>query len=415
MIGLKRILLLAVLWLSVLNSIGQPIVIPELEKNYPFVKEELNIISNSGHLAGLMEKLYDLKMNGKRTINILHIGDSHLQADFVTSVIRTTLQSAFGNGGRGLVVPYRVAKTNEPFNYHSSSTFHWQSKRCVFPNQPLPIGIGGLTISTTDSCADFTIKTVDDSVLKYSFNKVKVFYENDSVSYSLALMDSLGSKVGMFIPDSVDHFPYISSITLPALTNTGTIKIVKTAEEQSRATIYGLLLENGNPGIIYHTVGVNGAEFHHYSEALHFSEQTKALNPDLIIISLGTNEAFALNFNLDKFYADMQLLYSQLKRENPNACFLFTIPACSYRRKKPNPRLALAGKTIIRFTTDNNISYWDLQAATGGDKSAVNWKKNRLLRPDGVHYNLAGYYLQGSLFCKAFLNSYNAYVANRPQ
>jgi len=413
--GFKRILLLAALWLSVQNSIGQSVAIPELEKNYPFVKEELNVISNSGHLAGLMEKLYDLKINGKRTINILHIGDSHLQADFVTSIIRTTLQSAFGNGGRGLIVPYRVARTNEPFNYHSSSTFHWQSKRCVFPNQPLPIGIGGLTISTTDSCADFTIKTVDDSVLKYSFNKVKVFYENDSVSYRFAIVDSLGSKVGLFAPDSVDHFPYISFLSLQALTNTATIQIVKMAEVQSRATIYGVLLENGNPGIIYHTIGVNGAEFRHYSEALHFSEQTKALKPDLIIISLGTNEAFALNFNQDKFYADMQLLYSQLKKENPNACFLFTIPACSYRRKKPNPRLALAGKTIIRFTTDNNISYWDLQAATGGDNSAVNWKKNRLLRPDGVHYILAGYYLQGSLFCRAFLNSYNTYVANRPE
>ena len=413
--GFKRILLLAALWLSVQNSIGQSVAIPELEKNYPFVKEELNVISNSGHLAGLMEKLYDLKINGKRTINILHIGDSHLQADFVTSIIRTTLQSAFGNGGRGLIVPYRVARTNEPFNYHSSSTFHWQSKRCVFPNQPLPIGIGGLTISTTDSCADFTIKTVDDSVLKYSFNKVKVFYENDSVSYRFAIVDSLGSKVGLFAPDSVDHFPYISFLSLQALTNTATIQIVKMAEVQSRATIYGVLLENGNPGIIYHTIGVNGAEFRHYSEALHFSEQTKALKPDLIIISLGTNEAFALNFNQDKFYADMQLLYSQLKKENPNACFLFTIPACSYRRKKPNPRLALAGKTIIRFTTDNNISYWDLQAATGGDNSAVNWKKNRLLRPDGVHYNLAGYDLQGNLFCQAFLNSYNTYVANRPE
>jgi len=415
MIGLKRILLLAALWLSVQNSIGQPIVIPELEKNYPFVKEELNVISNSGHLAGLMEKLYDLKTNGKRTINILHIGDSHLQADFVTSVIRTTLQKAFGNGGRGLVVPFRVARTNEPFNYKSSSVYHWQSKRCVFPNQPLPIGIGGVTISTTDSCADFTIKTIDDSVLKYSFNKVKVFYENDSASYRLAIVDSLGSKVGLFAPDSVDHFPYISFLSLPALTNTATIQIVKTAEVQSRATIYGLLLENGNPGIIYHTIGVNGAEFRHYSEALHFSEQTKALKPDLIIISLGTNEAFALNFYQDKFYADIQLLYCQLNKENPNACFLFTIPACSYRRKKPNPRLALAGKTIIRFTTDNNISYWDLQAATGGDNSAVNWKKNRLLRPDGVHYNLAGYDLQGNLFCQAFLNSYNTYVANRPE
>jgi len=415
MLGFKRILLLAALWLSVQNSIGQSVAIPELEKNYPFVKEELNVISNSGHLSGLMEKLYDLKINGKRTINILHIGDSHLQADFVTSVIRTTLQTAFGNGGRGLVAPFRVARTNEPFNYKSSSSYHWQSKRCVFPNQPLPIGIGGLTISTTDSCADFTFKTIDDSTLKYSFNKMKVFFENDSASYSLALLDTLGGKVGLFAPDSVDGFPFISALALPTLTNMGTIKIEKTSELQSRSTIYGLLLENGNPGIIYHTVGVNGAEFQHYSKALYFSEQTKALKPDLIIISLGTNEAFALNFNQDKFYADIQLLYSQLNKENPNACFLFTIPACSYRRKKPNPRLALAGKTIIRFTADNNISYWDLQGATGGDNSAVNWKKNRLLRPDGVHYNLAGYYLQGSLFCRAFLNSYNTYVANRPE
>ena len=415
MIRLKEILLLATLWLSVQNSIGQPIAIPELVKNYPFVKEELNVISNSGHLAGLMEKLYDLKTNGKRTINILHIGDSHLQADFVTSVIRTTLQTVFGNGGRGLVVPFRLAKSNEPFSYVSSSSFQWQSKRCVFPGQPLPIGIGGLTISTADSCADFTIKTNNDSLLNYSFNKVKVFYEKDSASYSFELLDSLGVQVGMFKTDSVDGFPFISSIALPALTNKGTIKLVKTAEEQSRATIYGLLLENGNPGIKYHTVGVNGAQFQHYSEALHFSEQTKALKPDLIIISLGTNEAFAPNFNQDKFYADMQLLYSQLKKENPDACFLLTIPACSYRRKKANPRLPLAGKTIIRFTADNNISCWDLQGATGGDNSAVNWKKNRLLRPDGVHYNLAGYELQGNLFCKAFLNSYNAYVANRPQ
>jgi hypothetical protein len=242
-----------------------------------------------------------------------------------------------------------------------------------------------------------------------------MFYENDSISYNFALLDSLGGVAGKFSPDSVDRFSYISTISLPALTNSVTIKMVKTADAQARATIYGLLLENGNPGIIYHTVGVNGAEFHHYSEALHFCEQTKALKPDLIILSLGTNEAFALNFKQDKFYTDMQLLYSQLIKENPNAAFLFTVPACSYRRKKPNPRLVLAGKTIIRFTTDNNIAYWDLQGATGGDNSAINWKKNHLLRPDGVHFSRAGYDLQGSLFCKAFLNSYNSYVANRPE
>jgi lysophospholipase L1-like esterase len=330
-------------------------------------------------------------------------------------VIRTTLQKKFGNGGRGLVVPYHIAKTNGPINYRSGSSYAWQSKRCVFPNQPLPIGIGGVTINTSDSCADIIIKTINDSVLNYGFNKVKLFYENDSTSYGFALLDSLGNRVSMFVPDSVDNYSFISTAAFPSQTNNMTVKVLKTGEKQSGATIYGLLLENGNPGIIYHTIGVNGAQFQHYSEARHFSAQTKALKPDLIIISLGTNEAYALNFRQDKFYADMQLLFNQLKQENPNAGFLFTVPACSYRRKKPNPRLPLAAKTIIRFTTDNNLSYWNLQEVTGGDKSAYNWKKNHLLRPDGVHYSRAGYELQGNLFCKAFLNAYNAYVSNRPE
>jgi len=242
-----------------------------------------------------------------------------------------------------------------------------------------------------------------------------LFYENDFTSYGFFLLDSLGNQAGIFTPDTIDHYSFISTAIISSSTKRITVKVTKTGEKQSHATIYGLLFENGNPGIIYHTVGINGAEFQHYSEALHFGEQTKALNPDLIIISLGTNEAYGLNFSQDKFYADMQELYTQLKVENPNAGFLFAIPACSYQRKKPNLRLPLAGKTIISFTSDNNLSYWNLQEATGGNNSAINWKKNNLLRPDGVHYSLAGYDLQGNLFCKAFLNAYNTYVTNRPK
>ena len=413
MIRLKGILILTALWLSVQNSIGQPLTAFVLGKGYPFVNEVANVISNNVHLDSLMAKLHNLKLHGKGTISILHIGDSHLQADFMTSVVRTNLQKEFGNGGRGLVVPYHVAKTNEPDNYKSSSAFSWRSKRCVFPNQPLPIGIGGVTISTTDSCADFTIKTLNDSTLNYGFNKVTLFYQKDSASYDFTLSDSLGVHIGALSADSAEAYPFTSSCTFPDLTNRMTVHLAKTQESQSGATIYGLLLENGNPGIVYNTVGVNGAEYQHYSVASDFCKQTKALHPDLIIISLGTNEAFALNFNTDSFYADIQLLFNQLKFENPNTEFLFTTPACSYRRKKPNPRLPVAGKTIVRFTTDNHLAYWDLQAATGGGNSAANWRKYNMLRPDGVHYSRTGYELQANLFCNAFLNAYSTYVSNR--
>ena len=408
-------ILLSALWLSVQISIGQPVAIPQLAKVYPFVNEEVNVISNSEHLSCLMERLYELRKGGKASVNILHIGDSHLQADFVTSVIRTTLQKSFGNGGRGLVVPYRIAKTNEPFNYRWASTFQWQSKRCVFPNQPLPIGIGGVTITTADSCADFTIRTNDDSLLNYSFNKVTMFYQKDSASYSFALLDSLGSRIGTISNDTTDYFPFTSSAMFQSPVNRMTVQVFKTGEHQSKATIFGLLLGNGEPGIVYNTIGVNGAQFQNYAEAAYFSEQTPALKPDLIIFSLGTNEGYALNFNQEKFYTDIQSLYQQLKVRNPEAGFLFTVPAGSYRRKKPNPRMVLAGKTVIGFAAANNCSCWDLQGVTGGANSALNWRKNHLLRADGVHFTRAGYELQGNLFCKAFLNVYNTYVANRPE
>ena len=407
--------LLIALALSVQIGSAQLLAIPETAKSYPFVNKELNIISNNAQLSALMEKLYQQKKLANQNINILHIGDSHLQADMATNIIRTTLQKEFGNSGRGLIVPYRVAKTNEPLSYRTSSKFLWQSKRCVFPNQPLPIGIGGVTINSNDSCANFTILTKNDSILNYGFNKVTLFYQKDSTSFNFALIDSLGNRLGTITMDSINNQPFTSSSLLPFIVNNLTLQLLKQQEQNNHATIYGILLENGNPGIEYHTIGVNGAEYMHYSEAEYFSEQTKALKPDVIIISLGTNEAYALNFKQEQFYADIQMLYCKLKHENPDAAFLFTTPACSYRRKKPNPRLPLAAKTIVQFANDNDLSYWDLQGATGGDNSAINWKKNHFLRPDGVHYSRTGYELQGTLFCQAFFNSYNAYVANRPQ
>ena len=405
--------MIVLLWsVQIIN--GQSIEIPNLTKSYSFINEDLNVFSNQ-HLVSVMEKLYQLKGRDSGVVNILHIGDSHLQADFITSIIRTTLQKNFGNAGRGFVVPYHVAKTNEPFNYASFSSFHWQSKRCVFPNQPLPIGIGGVTISTSDSIADFNFKTFDDSIMDYGFNKLRVFYQRDSLSYKFEIQDSLGVSVGISTPDSIEKYSSFQTTFLPTTYHHIKVKLHKTDSIQTRAIIYGLLLENCKAGIIYNTVGVNGAEFEHYSKAEHFSEQTKMLNPDLVIFSLGTNEAFSLNFNQDKFYSDIQELYNQLKKFNPNVEFLITTPACSFKRKKPNTKLPLAAKTIIKFAIDNKIAYWDLQGVTGGNNSAPNWKKNHMLRKDGVHFSRIGYKLQGDLFCQAFLKAYNEYVTNRPK
>ena len=397
-------------------SKGQKITIPELPKNYPFIKEDINLIGNSNELVPLMEKLRQLKKGSNKTINILHIGDSHLQADFMTNVIRITLQQAFGNSGRGLIFPYRLAKTNEPFNYRTSTNVVWDSKRCVFPNLPLQTGICGVTISSSDTSANFTIKTKSDSILNYDYNKITLIYQKDSLSYNFAFSDSTGTPLGIIYPiDTTQNQSFTSSITFPQPKNKVSVQVRKNTEFQKRAMIYGIELENGKPGILYHTIGVNGAMYINYTESEYFAEQTKLLKPDLIILSLGTNEAFSFGFKEDEFRDNILQLFSRLKMENPDAIFLLTTPASSFRRKKPNPRMAQAAQTIVSFANEHKVPYWDLQEVTGGANSALNWKKYHMMRPDGVHYNINGYELQGNLFCKAFFKTFNDYAANRPE
>src|ERR1019366_7301974 len=138
-------------------------------------------------------------------INILQIGDSHIQADFLSAQVRTDFQTDFGNAGRGVVVPLHVAGSNEPFNYKITSNVACNSKRCVFVDKPMPIGIGGVTITTTDESISFRIKTFDYPPLNYGFNKVTLFYQKDS-SFDFHFEDTLGNILGAIKSSSIEEY-----------------------------------------------------------------------------------------------------------------------------------------------------------------------------------------------------------------
>ena len=60
-----------------------------------------NVISNEKALTAIFEKLYQLEENQDRKVRIVHIGDSHIQADLFTAKIRRRMQQVFGNAGFG--------------------------------------------------------------------------------------------------------------------------------------------------------------------------------------------------------------------------------------------------------------------------------------------------------------------------
>jgi lysophospholipase L1-like esterase len=393
-------------------SAQDPYVAFEQPVAYGFEQREHNVVFGAVHLDPVFEKMYRQKTGGQQIVRILHIGDSHVQADHFPGVVRENLQLRFGNAGRGLVVPFRVAKTNEPHSYRTECVADWQSQRCSRPPHLLPVGIGGLTVRGASAGASLTLRTIDHPQLDYAFEKLLVFFQQDRHSFDLAVLDSAGREMARVdaLPDG--EAPHYAVVHLDRPVHSVTLRAVSSRPgEQNHLTIFGLSAENGRPGILYHTVGINGARGEHFAQSEFFARQTAALEPDLIVLSLGTNEGQDPRLTPQAMGAQTLKLVEALKRYNPGAVFLFTTPPNTYaRRTRTNPAIAVAAEGLAQLARAEGAAYWDLNKVGG---SAANWRGHGLLSDDGVHFTVAGYQLHGHLFCEAFFNAYNSYVSNR--
>lgn len=86
---------------------------------YPFVRTSANDIVLNGADWEPLRRAFAAA--DSQVVSIVHIGDSHVQAEGNTSRTRRALQLRFGSAGRGLVAPLRLAGTNAPADYSITS------------------------------------------------------------------------------------------------------------------------------------------------------------------------------------------------------------------------------------------------------------------------------------------------------
>ena len=76
-------------------------------KKYYFINNNRNFLEfNNLNLNPFIEKF-----KNKKKFIVAHFGDSHIQPDHLTGYIRKELQNLNGDGGRGMIFPYSIAKT----------------------------------------------------------------------------------------------------------------------------------------------------------------------------------------------------------------------------------------------------------------------------------------------------------------
>jgi hypothetical protein len=386
-----------------MESQSQNLSIRQLPTNM-FVYDAFNTIMNEYNLNDAYSKLCELKTGKRKKFTIVHIGDSHLQAGFLSGYFRKEMQSFFGNAGRGLVFPYQIAKSNAPDDITCRSNNSWRSNRLAHPEINLLSGISGFIIQneTPYSNVYFDLNC-EVSSKNTTFNRVKLFADiPDDMQWNVKTLDS-----NISITKSDINNNQCASIDLGS--NLTHFEII-TDSSRNTKTIYGIELENGNNGLIYHTLAVNGAQYEQYNISTNFWKQLPELQADMYILSLGTNEARKPSFNELKLKETLDTFLLKIKSISPQASILITTVADNYKNKLPgNREIRDINNFIIGYCDARGIPYWDLYKTTGGFSSAKKWNKSQYMSKDRIHFTSQGYILQANLLYNAFAKSFNNY------
>ena len=65
----------------------------------------------------------------------------------------------------------------------------------------------------------------------------------------------------------------------------------------AHSAFYGFSLENGRSGVLYHSFGINGNTYAAINRNPQIVRQASGLCPDLVIVSLGTNDSYGASFD----------------------------------------------------------------------------------------------------------------------
>ena len=383
-------------------------------KKYAFINYNANKITiyDTNAYAVFFNKINRVAFKGKGKVNIVHIGDSHIQADYFSGAFRTKIQSFFigSVSGRGFIFPYKIANTNNPLNYKVSSKGKWSSCSNIQKDINCPLGLSGISVTTKNPDASITVAIKDPKIKGYDFDKLMVFHNFSNKSFKPVIKNARIKQTTEYPGKGYTLFEFEDNIT------SITLGFEKTDSSQTNFTLYGLNFDSSDAGIIYHTIGVNGAKVESYLRCKFFTENLSALNPDLVIISLGTNDSYTNVFDSVRFKKQLISLISLIKKASVNTAILFTTPGDNLmKRTYPNQNVKLASYIIKEISKQYNASYWDFYTVMGGFGSIDYWRYEELAYKDYLHYTRKGYEYQAHLFFNAFLKAYDGFTENIKQ
>jgi LysM repeat protein len=335
---------------------------------------------------------------------IIQIGDSHIQGDYFSGEIRKQLQGFYGNAGQGILFPYTLAKSYGPRGTVAKPIGVWTGIKTMTGGLKAPLGAIGYGATTLSAASSLSIE-FNDKFSEPQFQKINIWHSADSQSFSPTLANPFQWTGSQFYPSGWGT----SSYQATAPTNQFQLTLSKISVSQNHFGFYGFeLVPNKRRGVVYHHFGVVGAQFTHLIDKAPWTiEQLQHLKPDIIIFSFGTNEAYNGKIDTLAYTQQVQAFLYKLSIACPQTAIILTTAPDTRSRNRIPPMQRPINNQLKTIAAREKLTVYDLNAAMGGWGSLHTWYKNQLTISDKLHFNAAGYALQGQLFTLSLMQAYN--------
>jgi lysophospholipase L1-like esterase len=328
---------------------------------------------------------------------VSHYGDSPTTADLITGDIRALLQERFGDAGHGFIL---LAKPWAWYQHRGAwlTGSGWQ----IFPATRFEtkdgiFGLGG--VNFTGGAGARTHIELDDPGQSH----FELYYLRQPGGGTVEVLAD-GAEAARIPTSGDDKAPGFAAFDVRGGATSLELK------PDGAVRLFGVTAEKTVPGVVYDTIGLNGASITVLSRmfnAAHWTSELRHRNPDLVTINYGTNEADFASFVDKQYEKELREAIRRVRAALPEASVLVMSPMDRGHRTAAGdietmdtiPRIVDMQR---RVAADTGCGFFDTYTAMGGAGTMSRWytAQPRLVSADFIHPYPAGGKIIAGVFVK---------------
>jgi lysophospholipase L1-like esterase len=328
-------------------------------------------------------------------VTILHYGDSPTTADLITGDVRAQLQARFGDAGRGYTL---IARPWAWYGHRGveMSDHGWTIRTGVGLVREGVYGLGGAAFEGQPG----------------AWSKFRIT-ESQQTSAEIEYLAHAGGGTfaveadGVQIAEQATTADTQSAVSLHVPLPSGT-KEVTLQPTQGTVTLFGIDFRRGSSGLLYDSLGLNGATTSVLARVLEPNLWQQELNhagPTLIIVNYGSNESSFDSFVHKQYASELHLAIDRLRKAAPGASILIMSPMDRGERNGLDDIETMSTIPEIvaiqrQVAADTHCAFFDTYDAMGSSGTMARWyaASPRLVTADLLHPTPQGASIVATLF-----------------